>query len=97
AAAASPECGFTLLRSSQQFGANGGRASLTAEASVQAACAWNAHVSDPWIRLRDAAAGTGTGTLNFSVDANPTTLARTGTIAIAWPDGDATFTVRQDG
>jgi arabinofuranosyltransferase len=96
-ASTAPACGFTLLRSSQQFDANGGRASLTATASAPSGCTWTARASDSWIRFRDAASGTGTGTLNFTVDANAATQSRTGTITIVWDEGDATFTVKQDG
>ncbi len=90
-------CGFTLLRTTHQVDAKGGRGSFTAEASSQTAeCRWGAQASEPWINLADSA-GVGTGTLNFSVEANRTTTARTGTIDLKWPDGSATLTVKQDG
>ena len=98
AAAGLRGCAYTLLRTTQQMGASGGRASLTAEASTQSnGCSWNARPSEAWIRLTDLSSGVGTGTLNFNVDANPATTDRIGTIAVSWPDGNATFTVKQDG
>jgi len=97
ASATSPGCAYTLLRTMQQIAAGGGRGSLTAETSPQAAgCAWRASSPERWIRLADVT-GPGTGTINFTVEPNASTEPRTGTIDIAWPDGSAAFTVRQDG
>ena len=91
-------CGYILLRRTQQVPADGGPGSLTAEASTQTAgCTWNARSSDPWIRLTGAASGVGTGTLNFSVDPNPTTKARIGAIVVTWPEGEMSYGVQQDG
>jgi arabinofuranosyltransferase len=97
AAAGSPVCAYTLLRTTQRLAADGGRGSFTAEASAQAAdCSWRATTSDSWIRVADAS-GAGTGTINFAIEANRTTAARAGTITVTWPDGSATFSVKQDG
>jgi len=97
AAAGVPACAYTLLRSTAHMDASAGRGSVTAAASQQSGCTWTARASDPWIRFRDTPSGSGTGTLNFSVDANPMTDARTGTITIAWGDGETPFRVTQDG
>jgi len=93
----SPVCAYTLLRTALSVAASGGRASVTAEASLPSGCAWNARSSDSWLRLPRAASGTGTGTLNFDVEPNPTTARRVGTIVIAWPEGSASVTVAQEG
>jgi hypothetical protein len=86
-----------LLRTTQQMTAGGGHDSFTAEAATPASgCGWRASASESWIHLADAA-GAGTGTVNFTVDANRTTSARIGTVTVAWLDGTATFTVKQDG
>ncbi|RLI01226.1 hypothetical protein DRO38_05415, partial [Candidatus Bathyarchaeota archaeon] len=45
-----------------------------------------------WIHITSGSSGTGSGTVNYSVDEN-TGSARTGTITIA----DQTFTVTQSG
>jgi hypothetical protein len=97
AASGSSGCGYTLLAATRAVAAEGGRASFTAEASSRAPdCGWRASSSESWIRLVDVA-GVGTATVNFVVDANRTTAGRTGTVTIAWPDGSAVFTVKQNG
>jgi hypothetical protein len=54
-------------------------------------CAWTAVSSVPWIAVTSGPGGTGAGVVQFTVDANTTGVARTGTIAI----GGNTFSVSQ--
>jgi arabinofuranosyltransferase len=97
AAAGAPACAYTLLRTTQQMAADGGRGSFTAAVNSQApGCGWKASSPESWIRLADVA-GAGTGAINFAVDANRTTTERVGTVTVAWPEGSATFTLKQDG
>ena len=46
-----------------------------------AACGWTATTGDSWISL-GSSGGTGTGELAFTVEANPTTFARSGSISV---------------
>jgi arabinofuranosyltransferase len=97
AAPGSSGCAYALLATARAVAADGGRGSFTAEMSSRApGCVWRATSSESWIRLADAT-GAGTATVNFVVDANRTTVGRTGTITMTWPDGTAAFAVKQDG
>jgi arabinofuranosyltransferase len=97
AASGSTACGYTLLDTARAFAVDGGRGSFTAVASSQAAgCVWRASSSESWIQLADVS-GAGTATVNFAVGANRMTSGRTAVVTIEWPDGDAKFTVKQDG
>jgi hypothetical protein len=82
---------------SQTFQAGGGPGSVTL--SAPAGYSWTAVPSDTWITLTSASTGSGPGTVNYSVAANPDATQRTG--AITWLDASgpaiATFTVTQVG
>ena len=54
-------------------------------------CPWMATSSVDWITITSAASGLGDGTISYSVAANPSPTARSGTITVA----DKTFTVTQ--
>ncbi|HEY1239496.1 MAG TPA: protease pro-enzyme activation domain-containing protein [Bryobacteraceae bacterium] len=46
-------------------------------------CSWTAGSDSTWIVITSGASGTGTQTVTYSVSANPSSLARTGTLTIA--------------
>jgi murein DD-endopeptidase MepM/ murein hydrolase activator NlpD len=52
---------------------------------------WTANTTDSWIRT--SSSGTGSGTVNYTVDANTSTSSRSGTITA----GGQTFTITQAG
>jgi hypothetical protein len=82
-------CTFTLNPTSQSFpaaGGTGGRFTVNAPAG----CSWSAAKSVAWIDVV-AGSGTGTGDVTFSVQANTTTAARSGTITV----GGQVFSVTQ--
>jgi BACON domain-containing protein/S-layer family protein len=54
-------------------------------------CAWTAVSNVAWVQITSATSGTGSATINFSVEANPAATRRTGTLTIA----GETFTVLQ--
>ena len=54
-------------------------------------CTWSAVSNASWITLTGATSGSGNGTVPYSVAANSTTSARTGTLTVA----GQTFTVNQ--
>jgi len=90
---------FTVIQSglysisplSRSHGPNAetGSVSVTAYQSAN----WVASSGSAWITITSGSSGTGDGTVNYSVSANPDTSNRTGTITIA----GLTFTVTQAG
>jgi M6 family metalloprotease-like protein len=70
-------------------GAENGTVGVTAASN----CSWTAVASDPWIGIPSGGAGTGSGTVNYSVSANVSTANRGGSINI----GGNTFGISQVG
>jgi hypothetical protein len=85
---ASPNCVFTLDRSSEAVAAAGG--AITVAVSGGAGCSRTATSEAPWITVLAGATGTGNGAVTFNVASN-TGAARTGTVTIA----GLAFTVTQ--
>src|SRR5262245_56531413 len=85
---ASPNCVFTLDRSSEAVAAAG--ASITVAVSGAAGCPRTATSEAPWITVLAGGTGTGNGSVTFNVASN-TGAARTGAVTIA----GAAFTVTQ--
>jgi trimeric autotransporter adhesin len=85
---ASPNCVFTLDRSSEAVAAAG--AAITVAVSGGAGCSRTATSEAPWITVLAGATGTGNGAVTFNVASN-TSAARTGTVTIA----GLAFTVTQ--
>jgi hypothetical protein len=85
-------CTYTLSPSSYAFSAsiNTGTIAVTPSTS---SCTWTAVSNTSWITVTSGASGTGTGTVNYTVAANTTGSARTGTITV----GGQTFTITQAG
>ncbi|HEY3883613.1 MAG TPA: BACON domain-containing carbohydrate-binding protein [Vicinamibacterales bacterium] len=84
-------CTFAVSPSSQDVAQPGGSGAVTMTASD--GCAWTAASNAPWITVTAGATGSGSGTVQFSVDVNTTGAPRSGTIAIA----GQVFTVNQAG
>jgi hypothetical protein len=82
-------CAYTIAPISQSIGPGGGAGSPIT-VTTTATCAWTAVSGVPWITITSPPAGTGNGSVGFSVSANPG-AERTGTLTI----GDQTFTVTQ--
>src|SRR6185436_19778532 len=76
-------CSFSIDPTSQSFGVSGGPGSVNVTAP--SGCAWTAAVSsgNNWITITSGSGGSGTDTVNYSVEANPGTTQRTGSITIA--------------
>lgn len=92
-AAADPPtpCAFAITPTTATSTADGVRG--TVAVSTTATCAWQVVQNAPWIRLVTGQSGTGPGTVEYAVDANPTAIPRTGTLTIA----GLLFTLHQDG
>jgi len=89
-AAAVATCSFAISPQTQTFRSAGGTGSIAV--TTGAACTWAATADVSWITLTGAKAGTGNGTVPFSVAAFGGTGSRIGTVTIA----DQTFTVTQN-
>jgi glucose/arabinose dehydrogenase len=88
---AAVSCSYSIAPTSQSFGPAGGAGSVAVTAP--GGCAWTAASNDAWIHVTSGASGTGNGSVGYSVDANASSTARTGTMTIA----DQTFIVTQAG
>lgn len=82
-------CSFTINPTALSVAAAG--VSTTVAVTAGAGCAWTAVSNDGFITVTGGAAGTGNGTVSYTVAANTTTSQRVGTITIA----GETFTVTQ--
>lgn len=84
-----PTCTYTVGPLAQSFVYSGGAG--TVNVTAPNGCAWTAVSNAAWITINGAGAGTGNGTVNFTVAAN-TGPARVGTLTVA----GQTVTVNQD-
>ena len=82
-------CAFNLQPTSRAHGA--GSETSTVSVVTEAGCAWIATSNADWITINSDSSGTGNGTVVYSVAANTSGSARTGTLTIA----GHTFTVSQ--
>lgn len=62
-----------------------------------AGCQWSAVSNAPWLSITSGTSGTSSGSVSFSVAANPVTIPRTGTIQSGNGLSGANFTVTQAG
>lgn len=81
-------CSYALSPTSQSAPAGGGGGSVAVTAG--GGCSWTAVSGASWITVSSGASGTGSGTVNYTVDPNPGG-ARSGSITI----GGQAFTVTQ--
>jgi hypothetical protein len=87
----SQACSCSISPSIESFKKGGRPGSVEVQANRD--CAWRAISSASWITITSGNTGTGSGTVQYVVDANDGAVARTGTITIA----GETFTVEQRG
>jgi len=85
-------CAYALSALSATPGAGAASASVTVTAP--GGCAWTASSSDTtWLTITLGSSGSGGGTVNYAVTANPNSAARSGALTIA----GQTFSVAQAG
>jgi hypothetical protein len=84
-------CGWALTAQGANHGSQATSGSFGV--SANAACGWSATASagTAWLHTASSGSGSGSGTVAYTVDANPTATFRTGTITV----GGETFTVTQ--
>ena len=83
-------CSYSINPTSQSVAAGGGAGSAIAVTATPG-CAWTATSAAAWITNVTPGSGTGNGTVNFTIGANPAGIPRTGTLTVA----GASFTVTQ--
>ncbi len=86
-ASADVACTYGIAPGGRSIRAAGGGGSVTVTAPD--GCVWTAASNAPWIHA--SAAGSGDGDVAYSVDANPSSSTRTGTMTIA----GRTFSIKQ--
>ena len=84
-------CVDFLAASSHLFGPGEDGASVQVEAASD--CRWSATSNAQWLRITSGGTGSGSGSVRYTVAANPSPAVRTGTLSI----GGWTFTVIQAG
>ena len=84
-------CATSISSRSQSFLSSGGTGSVNV--SAPNSCAWTAAPLDSFITITSGGSGSGNGTVNYSVAANPFAVSRSGSILIA----GQVFTVTQPG
>jgi hypothetical protein len=85
-------CGFTLTPTTQTVGA-AASTNNSITVTTGGACGWTAASNTSWITVTSGAAGTGAGSVKFSVAANTSTISRNGSLTVA----GQTFNVTQSG
>lgn len=85
-------CSYGVSPASRSFDHNGGSASLSVTAADT--CEWEAASNAGWITVTSGAPGTGNGTVQYSVAANPVVnVSRSGAVSV----GGKTHTITQSG
>jgi hypothetical protein len=74
-------CTYTLSNTTVNSSANGGDSAVTV--TTASGCAWSASTNAPWIHITSVSTTSGTGVVNFTVEANTTGSSRTGTLTVA--------------
>src|SRR6185436_12038824 len=82
-------CSYTLSATTRTHGY--GAATNLVGLTAPIGCPWNVINTNSWVTITSASSGTGNGTINYTVAANPDTVNRTGIVQIA----DQTLTLRQ--
>jgi hypothetical protein len=78
---APPTCTFAVTPESALFGKDGGAGNVTVTAP--AGCEWTAASSAPWVVIVTGNAGTGNGSVAYSIAENNSTAERTTTLLVA--------------
>jgi hypothetical protein len=81
AAASAPTCTYSIAPTSQSVA--GGASTATVSVSTASGCMWTATSNTSWITITSGASGTGSGTVQFDVQANPGKKKRSGTLTVA--------------
>lgn len=87
-----PSCSYAVTATQTQFETAGGTGRFNVVAPP--GCAWQTRIDSPWVKIDPAnATGSGTGTISFTIDPNPSSLLRAAIVQIA----DQRWTISQAG
>ena len=88
---AADSCSYSISPSSIDIasGTENGKVNISAPAG----CSWNVQSNDSWITITSGASGSGSGEVSYTVDANPTSTSRNGSLTVA----EKTLPVTQAG
>ena len=75
-----PPCAFSISPTSRNIGAAGGSGEVAVTGG--SGCSWTAASNVAWLRVTSGATGSGNGTVAYSVEANSSAAARTGTLTL---------------
>jgi len=76
-----PSCDFLLSSPSVSVGSGANTGRIDVEGT--SGCPWTANSNASWITVSSGGSGTGNGTVNYSIAANPNSQSRTGSLTIA--------------
>ena len=85
------DCSYSLSPSSASFDSEGGSSGTSV--SSPDGCQWSASSSDSWTSITSGGSGSGDGPVSFTVAANTTIQARSGSLTVGGQD----FNITQDG
>jgi len=85
------QCSYSISPTSRSI--SGATTTGTVSVTATAGCAWQAASNVDWVAITSGASGSGNGTVNYSVAANPAQTSRIGTATIA----GQVFTITQSG
>jgi hypothetical protein len=74
-------CSYTVAPATASYGFTGGNGTATVTAT--AGCSWTSSSDSPWLVVTSGAAGTGNGSVGYSVSAATNSVTRTGRLTIA--------------
>jgi hypothetical protein len=86
-----PTCMYNIAPNSASYPATASSGNVAV--TTQAGCAWAATSQAAWIAITSGASGSGNGTVQYTVAANPDPAGRTGTLTVA----TQTVTISQAG
>ena len=90
---APPPCTYNISPASASLAAGGGSGSVSVTSSA-GSCTWaTTNNASSWVTITGGSSGTGNGTVSYTVSANNSLLARSGTLTIA----GKMFTINQPG
>lgn len=88
-------CNFTLSSNSQNFPVGGGNNSVSLTTGSN--CQWRLATADRWITFNSANNGTGSATINYSVNSNTSSLVRYASIFVNGNGPSAELSISQQG
>jgi YVTN family beta-propeller protein len=88
---ATPACSYAISPGNASFSSTGGTGSVSVKAA--ATCPWSATSQVNWANITAGGSGSGNGTVSYTVAANLTPNAQTGSLTI----GGQTFTIAESG